>query len=260
MGRRGSVDGAGQNRSSAELAGRHTAASTPLPSARTGSWSLDATADGKTRAVWRRGARDARSRRSSSRARCSPLRSALTAERSSPRATMPTLRVWDAATGRQIALPDRGHLELHPHDAAFSADGKIVTSATTARRGSGMRTAGRRSLIRAGAGGLVTRRLPSARTASGSSQPATHGFARIWDAAERRTLFPLKAHEDRSTAPASARDGALVTPGARRRDGEVWDASDEDTIRSDGSRIRLVLRGHTQRSRPSRSARTEDSS
>ena len=55
----------------------------------------------------------------------------------------------------------------------------------------------------------------------------------------------MKGHEGQVDSALFSRDGSLVLTGGADGTARLWDASDEDTIRPDESRIRLVLRGHT---------------
>ena len=60
---------------------------------------------------------------------CRARRSAPTASASSPRLEDNTARVWDAATGKPIGEPLKGH-ESFVSSAAFSPDGKRIVTAS----------------------------------------------------------------------------------------------------------------------------------
>ncbi|MBI4613646.1 MAG: TIR domain-containing protein [Planctomycetes bacterium] len=145
-----------------------------------------------------------------------------------------TVRIWDAATGRELAC-FRGH-EHGVRSVAFSPDGARVASgsydktvriwdAATGRelaclRGHKKRVAG------------VAFSADGARVASGSYDKTV----RIWDAATGRELACLRGHKNRVAGVAFSVDGTRVASGSYDTTVRIWDAATNREV--------ACLRGH----------------
>ncbi|WP_173012835.1 AAA family ATPase [Niveispirillum sp. SYP-B3756] len=145
-----------------------------------------------------------------------------------------TARVWDAASGRGIAIL-RGHEDLI-RSASFSPDGtRIVTVSDdkTARvwdAASGREIAilrGREDAIWSASFSPDGTRIV---TASGDQT------ARVWDAASGREIAILRGHEDLISSASFSPDGTRIVTASGDRTARVWDAASGREI--------AILRGH----------------
>jgi WD40 repeat protein len=145
-----------------------------------------------------------------------------------------TARVWDAATGQQIAVL-RGHLSL-VDDAAFSPNGRqIVTSSADGTVRVWEAAGGRSILVRRQPGQVL-----GASFSPNGKRIVTAGddwIARVLDASSGRLQFRLKGHEGVVKSAVFSPDGSMVLTGSADGTARVWDASTGDIL--------LVLRGHT---------------
>jgi WD40 repeat protein len=128
--------------------------------------------------------------------------------------------VWDAASGRELALL-KGH-EGEVTFAAFSSDGtRVVTTSrdTTARVWDA--ASGRELALLKGHEAEVWR---AAFSADGTRVvTASHDkTARVWDVASGRELALLKGHEDEVSSAAFSADGSRVVTASRDTTARVW--------------------------------------
>ena len=119
-----------------------------------------------------------------------------------------TARLWDAATGKEIAVL-RGH-EGYVRSAAFSPDGaRIVTASDDDRAAVGRRDRqGDRRAARPR--GSVCDPSRSAPTAPASSPRHRTGPRGVWDAATGKEIAVLRGHEDSVYSAAFSPDGARI--------------------------------------------------
>ena len=148
-----------------------------------------------------------------------------------------TARIWDAATGAEIAAL-RGH-EGRVQSAAFSPDGaRIVTASGTARPVSGTPPPAPRSPPCAG-----TRiGVRSAAFSPDGARIVTASWdrtARIWDAATGAEIAALRGHEGWVLSAAFSPDGARIVTASGDRTARIWDAATGTEI--------AALRGHEDR-------------
>ena len=135
-----------------------------------------------------------------------------------------TARVWDAATGKEIAVL-RGH-ENYVTTAAFSPDGaRIVTGSHDRTARIWDASTGKEFATLLGHEDAVKSAAFSpdgARIVTASFRDAT---ARIWDAATRQEIATLLGHEDAVKSATFSPDGARVVTGSYDRTARIWDAS-----------------------------------
>ena len=145
-----------------------------------------------------------------------------------------TARIWDAASGQQIAVL-RGH-EKPVRSAVYSPDGKrIVTAAfdSTARvwdAASGQQIAvlrGHEELVHSAAYSPDSKRTVTA---------SDDNTARIWDAASGQQIAVLRGHEKSVWSAAYSPDGTHIVTASFDNTARVWDAASGQQI--------AVLRGH----------------
>ncbi len=134
-----------------------------------------------------------------------------------------TARVWDAATGRELAAL-KGH-EGSVRSAAFSGDGTRVVTASfdkTARVWDA--ATGRELAALKGHEGPVH----SAAFSGDGTRVVTASYdktARVWDAATGRELAALKGHEGSVRSAAFSGDGTRVVTASDDKTARVWDAA-----------------------------------
>jgi predicted NACHT family NTPase len=139
-----------------------------------------------------------------------------------------TARLWDAATGTQIAVL-KGH-EERVVSAAFSPDGKRVVTASqdkTARlwdAATGTEIAilkGHEDEVRSAAFSPDGKRVVTA------SQDNT---ARLWDAATGTEIAVLKGHEGEVWSAAFSPDGKRVVTASQDKTARLWDVSRSEVV------------------------------
>jgi eukaryotic-like serine/threonine-protein kinase len=134
-----------------------------------------------------------------------------------------TARIWDAGTGRQIALLS-GHLK-GVTSAAFSHDGGRVVTASfdqTARIWDA--ATGRQTLVLSG----HTDRVRSAAFSPDGGRVVTGSFdntARIWDATTGQQIMLLTGHSNRVTCAAFSPDGRKVVTASEDATARIWDTA-----------------------------------
>ena len=160
-----------------------------------------------------------------------------------------TARIWDAATGKEIAVL-RGQTAA-VSSATFSPDGSRIVTASC---GQDRAHLGRRDRQgdRGPATAMTARVLippPSAPTARASSPRHADKTARIWDAATGKEIAVLRGHDGSCTSAAFSPDGTRIVTASADKTARIWDAATGKEI--------AVLRGHeTLREIPPPSAPT----
>jgi WD40 repeat protein len=147
-----------------------------------------------------------------------------------------TARIWDAGTGREIAVL-RGH-ERWVGSAVFSPDGSRIVTASgdhTARIWDAV--AGRQIAILRGHEATVTSAVFSPDgsrivTASGDDT------ARVWDSFTGKQIAVLRGHESWVGSAALSPDGSRILTASMDRTARIWDAATAKQI--------AVLRGHDE--------------
>jgi WD40 repeat protein len=151
-----------------------------------------------------------------------------------------TARVWNAASGREIAAL-RGH-ERKVNSAAFSPDGtRVVTSSDdkTARvwnAASGREIAALRGHERKISSVAFS---PDGTRVVTASLGGTARTARLWDAVSGREIAEFKGHEELIYSAAFSPDGTHVITASRDKTARLWDAGSGREI--------ATLRGHDGR-------------
>jgi len=170
-----------------------------------------------------------------------------------------TGRIWDAASGKQIAVL-RGH-EDRVNSAAFSPDGSLIVTASDDKTG---------RIWDAASGKQIAVLSDASRVASAAFSPdgsrivtaSLINTARIWDAASGSRIAVLNGHISSLTSAAFSPDGSRIVTASRDRTARIWDAASgrqiaalrghEDYVLSaafspDGSRIVTASRDRTAR-------------
>jgi Tol biopolymer transport system component len=133
-----------------------------------------------------------------------------------------TARIWDAATGKQMAVL-WGH-EDYVTFAAFSPDGsRIVTGSSDKTARIWDAATGEEMAVLRGHEDSVTFAAFSpdgSRIVTGSVDKT----ARIWDAATAKEIAILRGHEDYVTSAPFSPDGARIVTGSYDGTARIWDA------------------------------------
>ena len=138
-----------------------------------------------------------------------------------------TVRLWDAATHRQIGAPLAGH-DGKIYSVAFSPHGKVVASGAddgivrlwdaATHRQIGAPLAGHDGEINSVAFS------PDGKTLATGG--ADDGMVRLWDVATHRQIgAPLASHDDKINSVAFSPDGKLVASGADDGMVRLWDVA-----------------------------------
>jgi len=132
-----------------------------------------------------------------------------------------TARIWDAATGKEIASL-AGH-EDTVYSAAFSPDGtRVVTAAEDKTARIWDAATGKEIAVLKGHGAAVVRAVFSpdgTRIVTASSDYT----ARVWDAATGEEVAVLRGHEGGVTSAAFSPDGTRVVTASHDRTVRLWD-------------------------------------
>jgi len=148
-----------------------------------------------------------------------------------------TARIWDAATGQQLAVL-RGH-EGYLSSAAFSPDGtRIVTASWDETARIWDAATGKQIVVLGGQEGLVWSAAfsPDGSRIVTASADVQHKTASIWDAATGKQIAVLRGHEDQVNSAAFSPDGTRIVTASSDRTVRIWDAATGHQI--------AVLRGH----------------
>ena len=151
-----------------------------------------------------------------------------------------SIRLWDAATGKPLGEPLRGH-EEQVFSVAFSPDGKTLASgsadksirlwdaATGKPLGEPLR--GHEEQV------LSVAFSPDGKTVASGSWDKT---IRVWDAAIGKPLSePLRGHEEQVFSVAFSPDGKTLASGSADKSIRLWDAAT-------GKPLGEPLRGHEE--------------
>ena len=133
-----------------------------------------------------------------------------------------TARIWDAATGKEIAVL-RGH-DGSVNSAAFSPDGsRIVTASEDKTARIWDAATGKEIAVLRGHDGAVN----SAAFSPDGSRIVTASVdktARIWDAATAKEIAVLRGHEDGVSSAAFSPDGSRIVTASDDKTARIWDA------------------------------------
>ena len=134
-----------------------------------------------------------------------------------------TARIWDAATGAQLAVLT-GHVEPVWH-AAFSPDGtRVVTASSDKTARIWDAATGAQLAVLTG----HEREVLTAAFSPDGTRVATASWdktARIWDAATGAQLAVLTGHGDFVASAAFSPDGSRVVTASRDKTARIWDAA-----------------------------------
>jgi hypothetical protein len=141
-----------------------------------------------------------------------------------------TARVWDAASGKEIAVL-RGH-EGWVYSATFSPDGsRIVTASDDLTARVWDAASGKEILALRGHEGLVSTAAYSpdgSRIATASDDLTAH----VWDAASGKEILALRGHEGAVYSAAFSPDGSRIVTASEDETARVWDAASGKEIGS----------------------------
>ncbi|WP_242684326.1 TIR domain-containing protein, partial [Paraburkholderia hospita] len=139
-----------------------------------------------------------------------------------------TARVWDAATGKQIALLT-GH-QGAVHSAAFSPDGQRVVTASEDNTARVWDAANGKQIAQLSGHqeGVVSAAFSpdGQRVVTGSSDNS----ARVWDAANGKQIALLTGHQGAVRSAAFSPDGQRVVTASEDYTARVWDAATGNQI------------------------------
>ncbi len=144
-----------------------------------------------------------------------------------------TVRIWDAATGREISEMNGGGSLF---TTAFSPDGsRIVTSLPDGAAQIWDAATGRSIVVLKGHENSVT---SAAFSPDGSSivTASADMTARVWDAATGRVISVLEGHNDQVSSAAFSPDGSRIVTASADMTARVWNAANGKEIE--------VLEGH----------------
>ncbi len=145
-----------------------------------------------------------------------------------------TARVWDAATGKQIAIL-RGH-KLSVHSAAFSPDGSRIVTASDDKTARIWDTATGGQIAILGSHELS---VQSAAFSPDGLRIVTASFdksARVWDATTFKNIAVLSGHTSLVLSAAFSSDGSRIVSASVDNTARIWDATTFKEI--------AVLSGH----------------
>ena len=139
------------------------------------------------------------------------------------------LKLWDVATGRELATPRREHRRLpvagvQPRRPPPRPLRRRRTGTSRARPMSGTRRPAPRSSPSA-ATPATSSRSPSAPTGRGSPRPAWTTTVKLWDAATGQEVFTLRGHTAGVNCVAFSPDGHRLVSGGIDWTARVWDAT-----------------------------------
>jgi WD40 repeat protein len=141
-----------------------------------------------------------------------------------------TARLWDAQTGRELAVLNHGGQVA---SVCFSPDGKTALTGS----GAGARLwdvqTGQEQLVLKGGGGTGACFSPDGKHVLAGSHDGT---ARLWDAQSGQEQAVLKGHTGEVRAVAYSPDGKHVLTGSKDRTARLWDA--------ETGQEHAVLKGH----------------
>jgi WD40 repeat protein len=145
-------------------------------------------------------------------------------------AAIENARLWDAATGDQIAV-----LDEYPSRIAFSPDGGRIALST--HRGASLRDArtGEKLAALDGPTSFVVS-IDFSRDGTRLVTAALDGIARLWDGVTGAAVAVLRGHKDSLRSAAFSSDGSMVVTTSSDASARLWDAQT-------GAEI-AILRGH----------------
>ena len=146
-----------------------------------------------------------------------------------------TARIWDAASGREIAVLRDGGLVK---SAAFSPDGARVVTASSRAARIWDATSGREITILGGRE-VYSNVLSASMNRDGTRivTTQTDNSARVWDAESGHEIAVLRGHQGILHAAAFSMRGGLVVTASSDRSVRIWDATNGEEI--------ARLRGHS---------------
>ena len=143
--------------------------------------------------------------------------------------------IWDAETGNQIAILNRGRRENSPaHDSAFHPKGTLVVTAVDNEARLWEAASGKTVTVLRGHEGLVNSvafSFDDGRVITASDD----GTARIWDTTTGSIITILR-HSDPVYSAAFSSDGNRVMTVSADKTARIWDVASGETI--------TVLKGH----------------
>jgi WD40 repeat protein len=145
-----------------------------------------------------------------------------------------TARLWDAATGKQIAIL-RGH-EGRVVRAAFSPDGTRVVTASLDKTARLWNAATGKQVALLGEHANTVGSAVFSPDGTRIISASDDGTARLWDAATGKQIAFLRGHDDAIQSVAFSPDGTRVVTASEDNTARLWDATTGKQI--------AILRGH----------------
>lgn len=144
-----------------------------------------------------------------------------------------TARLWDASSGRQMAVL-RGHGGTHVGHVAFTPDGERIVTTTNRINVFDLRTGARLMALRGHTAGIAA--LDVSADGTRAATASEDGTARVWDLGTGRELQVLRGHGAEVAGAAFSDNGRFVATAGRDNTARVWETRTGNPV--------AQLRGH----------------